>query len=452
MNDKKNDKPVEMPARGRPRKKDNNVEQVFKNDYLHKNMYSSSMGYLSRENSQEEMNIGSMCPYNIGEESSLLEQFTKIGDVFNNSNMKDKEEVSQVSPKEVQNGKTNYIYNSSPSIMNSRSPDVISSNNSKRFESINNNNLNGLRMSESNYNMSPHQANSIMTQKMNNNMSPRQDNISTSYQQHYSPNQFIQQQYIPQQGYPKQPYIPPHYEEKHKQHFQQNFFSKQDPSDQVDRRSSIYYDGNKGTVFSPYYTNSRPNINSANYYKPPQNPNFFRQSPNYFRPSINQADLIENSWTYKKKRKNNPIMWNYVKNSGDGFQPLIHPSKYSSLDYIQGNDIFSRKHNLERDCNNTILPLFLNSNKELNEEYSQVINNFKGKVSELDFTNVTVHQLKLLMREFGLNHTGKKNELIDRAKSTLKKIDVSVTNAKKRATEEAKEENKEEDDYENVFF
>lgn len=423
MNEKKNDKPVEMPARGRPRKRDYSVDPVFKNDFMHKPMFNSPQGFTNRENSQEEMNLSSMCPYNVGDQSILLDQFNKIGDVFNSSNGQ-RDEKYQISPKDVQNSKMNHFYNSSSQAME-RNPDLLSPNINHRIE--------GLGINEQNY------QNNNMMHKMNN--MPVYDNSSNNYQQ------YSQHQNMQPGGYSQFQFSPPLYDEQ-----QKPAFYNQDPSNMIDRRTSIYQEYNKGNN-TQYYTNSRPKLNNVGYYKSPQNPNFFRQNQNYFRTPLLNDDHIENSWIYKKKRKNNnPIMWNYVKNGVDNFQPLVHPSKYSSLDYIQGNDIFSRRSSSERDCNNTILPLFLNSNKELNDEYLKVINNFQKRVSELDFTNVTVHQLKLLMREFGLNHIGKKNELIDRAKNTLKKIDISITNAKKRENEEEKLETKEDDDYENVFF
>jgi hypothetical protein len=135
-------------------------------------------------------------------------------------------------------------------------------------------------------------------------------------------------------------------------------------------------------------------------------------------------------WMNRKKRKNNPLLWQYIKTNQTFHPNVIHPSKYSSLDFIQGNDAGQKTYlgaikrtPPEKDNSNSILPLFLSSNKEMTEDFKSVIQNFKSAFSALDFSNVTVHQLKNLMKEFGLNHTGKKNELIERLQNTLKKID-----------------------------
>jgi hypothetical protein len=161
-------------------------------------------------------------------------------------------------------------------------------------------------------------------------------------------------------------------------------------------------------------------------------------------------------WMSRKKRKNNPLLWQYIK-SNQAFHPnVIHPSKYSSLDFIQGNDAGQKtylgtiKRTLpEKDNSNSILPLFLSSNKEMTEDFRTVIQNFKSALDVLDFNNVTVHQLKSLMKEFGLNHTGKKNELIERLQSTLKKIDGKEEEAR---MPEKIERRGSEDDFGYYFF
>lgn len=163
------------------------------------------------------------------------------------------------------------------------------------------------------------------------------------------------------------------------------------------------------------------------------------------------------SWMNRKKRKNNPLLWQYIKSNQTFHPSIIHPSKYSSLDFIQGVDS-SQKMYLgsvkrtppERNSGNSIFPLFLNSNKEITDEFKDVVQNFRNSVNELDFNNVTVQQLKNLMKEFGLNHTGKKNELIERLQGILKKIDRKE--AQKPEDKHTQEKPKESDDFGFYFF
>ncbi|EEQ81697.1 hypothetical protein NCER_101771 [Vairimorpha ceranae BRL01] len=387
MNEKKDDKPIEMPSRGRPRKKYHNIDSVFNNDFMHKSMYNSSMGF---DTSTEEMSLGSMCPYNTRDDSKLLEQFNKIGDVINKRS--DQNVVNK-----IDESKKEHPFNITDDSSQINPRDIQNSHNSFIDSSIN---------SEDNIKNINHKMRTPI------------------FQYPQSPFQY---------SHPKMPFS--QFEDYNK-----NFFCKQDPSDIEDKRS-IYYEHK----IPSYYTNFRPVLNTSNFFNPSQN---YIRPQSFYRP----PDDFDSPWGYKKKRKNNPILWQYVKNFNDNYQSIIHPSKYSSLDYIQGTDIFNRRGMNERECNNSVLPLFLNSNKELNDEYKQIIKNFQKRVKELDFTNVTVHQLKLLMREFGLNHTGKKNELIERAKQTLIKIDVACNAAHKKVNEENKSEEQIDEEYENVFF
>lgn len=364
MNDKQNDKPIEMPSRGRPRKKDHSMDSVFNNDFMHKQMFNPSFSF---DTSTEEINLGRMCPYNTRDENEILEQFNRIGDVIENNRIpdpyKNKDDISQISPNDIQNNKMKY-------------PEF-------NFEY------------------------------------QKQRKMPNTFQTQYS--SFNIPQYNP-------------YEEN-------KYFNRMEKIEQNNVRQQLYDQRPPS-----YYTNSRPVLNISNFYKPPQT---------YMRPlaPYRTPDEIDSAWAYKKKRKSNPILWQYVKNPGDPFNSIIHPSKYSSLDYIQGNDLYNNRIHNEREYNNSILPLYLNSNKELNEEYKQIVANFQRRVNELDFTNVTVHQLKLLMKEFGLNHTGKKNELIDRAKQTIKKIEATSNEKFRRKNESFQSDEKiDEDDYENVFF
>ncbi|ELQ76544.1 putative DNA-binding SAP protein [Trachipleistophora hominis] len=138
-----------------------------------------------------------------------------------------------------------------------------------------------------------------------------------------------------------------------------------------------------------------------------------------------------NPWMNKKKRKNNPLLWQYIKQHQDFYPGIMHPSKYSSLDFVQGMNktqkmylgSIKRMPIIEKNNSNSILPLYLNSasileNSMHHTEFMRVSKSFFARIKNLDYENVTVQQLKNIMKEFGLNHTGKKIDLIERVKST----------------------------------
>ncbi|AFN83207.1 hypothetical protein EROM_061150 [Encephalitozoon romaleae SJ-2008] len=176
----------------------------------------------------------------------------------------------------------------------------------------------------------------------------------------------------------------------------------------------------------------------------------------HFQQRYMDTPVQGNVWMNRKKRKSNPLLWQYIK-SNQGIHPgIVHPSKYSSLDFIQGVDDSQkvylgamRRSSPERSNGNSIFPLFLNSNKGVTDEFKEVVQNFRNSINELDFNNVTVQQLKSLMKEFGLNHTGKKNELIERLRDILKKIDGKEAH---KPEEQVQEKTKEVDDFEFYFF
>lgn len=183
----------------------------------------------------------------------------------------------------------------------------------------------------------------------------------------------------------------------------------------------------------------------------------FRNPVQQGYPSSGNIGQNSSSWMNRKKRKNNPLLWQYIKTNQTFHPSIIHPSKYSSLDFIQGADNGQKMYlgsvkrpSSEKGNGNSIFPLFLNSNKELTDEFKGVVQNFRNSISELDFGNVTVQQLKNLMKEFGLNHTGKKNELIERLQGILKKIDGKE--AQKPEEQQLQERSKEPDDFGFYFF
>ncbi|TBU15270.1 hypothetical protein CWI40_070210 [Ordospora colligata] len=186
--------------------------------------------------------------------------------------------------------------------------------------------------------------------------------------------------------------------------------------------------------------------------------------PDYSLMEYGQQQYIDSSmqgsaWMNRKKRRNNPLMWQYIKTNQTFYPSIVHPSKYSSVDFVQGMEDSQRMYlgglrraSAEKDNGNSSFPLFLNSNKASPNDFKEVIQNFKNSVSELDFNNVTVQQLKGLMKEFGLNYSGKKNELIERLQEILAKIDDRQdANPEDQQPHEIPKE-KEADDFEFYFF
>nr|AHW68387.1 hypothetical protein NP_07D02 [Nosema pernyi] len=247
-----------------------------------------------------------------------------------------------------------------------------------------------------------------------------------------------------------------------------NRFLQQGPSYENMRRPSNPYNYNQ--QWNPYLQQDHYQNEQPNYLQP--DPFLHHEQPNYLPPTRGEPDfpydqspsytdginlIGSGPWYSRKKRKTNPLLWQYSRNANNSGQAVMHPSKYSSLDYIQGTETNTmpfhspKRMQPERDPNNTVLALFLSSNKELTDEFKDVVNNFKQNIREIDFTNVTVQQLKIFMKKFGLNHTGKKNELIDRLKNTLHRIDSKCTG--KKTTETSKNTSVEkEDEYGYYFF
>lgn len=146
-----------------------------------------------------------------------------------------------------------------------------------------------------------------------------------------------------------------------------------------------------------------------------------------FEPNPNNP-LFQNysMWVNRKKRKNNPLLWQYI-NQGHSF---VHPSKYSNLDYVHKKMYLGTITQIPIEKNNhQILPLFLNSTSNT-PEFMKIGSIFLERTRGLNYDNVTVMQLKNLMKEFGLCHNGKKTELIERVKATVEKIELKMNNKK----------------------
>lgn len=168
-----------------------------------------------------------------------------------------------------------------------------------------------------------------------------------------------------------------------------------------------------------------------------------------FRNPIGSLDQLKSQVYYriKKRRRLNSGTWNL----GDNLS-MIHPARLSSLEFVSGCGAAGSPY--VPAC--TSLPLILNSGGEMAPENIGVAQNFKKVTGSIDFNNVTVFQLKQLMRDYGLNHAGKKNDLIDRIKSTLQEIDCLFKGYKKGPRdirrESPEEDKKEEIVYDKFFF
>ncbi|KAM0673174.1 hypothetical protein GVAV_003337 [Gurleya vavrai] len=168
-------------------------------------------------------------------------------------------------------------------------------------------------------------------------------------------------------------------------------------------------------------------------YPQPDYPNVHYKdiSPNHF--------MSENPWLNRKKRKTSPLLWNYLNKNRSAVSSMI-PTQASHIEFMKGHKAFighlKKPMNTteKKIVNYTILPLLLNSNYYDNnvnsEEFILISNAFNKKIENIDYENITVQQLKTIMKEFGLNHTGKKVELIERMKETSDKINVKMQNVK----------------------
>lgn len=255
-----------------------------------------------------------------------------------------------------------------------------------------------------------------------------------------------------QDGYP---YDRKMYEEpkqimhRHQNDFNQNIHDKQSQSIYNQQRQLEYHketqnrflESKQSENIDPYYqddelsyrNNSNANYEAINEFDDSQ---FYNMRKKESKNLYSYADHFMNpGWMQRKKRKNNPYLWQYIKKQENGH--LCPPSEYSSLEYVKSLEKKGKKvylGTLKRpsytekiQCNNTILPLFLNSSSSYEsstsrQEFDKIAKTFLSKIEFLDYENVTVQQLKILMKEFGLSHTGKKLELIDRMKQTASMI------------------------------
>ncbi|KAM0680976.1 hypothetical protein GINT2_000758 [Glugoides intestinalis] len=89
----------------------------------------------------------------------------------------------------------------------------------------------------------------------------------------------------------------------------------------------------------------------------------------------------------------------------------FHPSKLSSFEFVHGGP-----QSTPKTVGNT--ENFVFSPRQIPEN-GRIIESFRKQVNRIDFDNVTVHELKSMMKNYGLNPNGKKKDMIDRIKNTM---------------------------------
>jgi hypothetical protein len=136
----------------------------------------------------------------------------------------------------------------------------------------------------------------------------------------------------------------------------------------------------------------------------PKLSNHSASDPALFRnPIYFQSNFNPNAYNrVKRRRRLNSNTCNYT---------TFHPSKLSSIDYVFGN-----LNNKQPEKPDLISPVANNS------ENAKHFENLKKKINGIDFDNITVLELKTLMKDFGVNPNGKKQEMIDRLQKKIKEL------------------------------
>ncbi|KAI5191024.1 hypothetical protein NECID01_1254 [Nematocida sp. AWRm77] len=138
------------------------------------------------------------------------------------------------------------------------------------------------------------------------------------------------------------------------------------------------------------------------------------------------------AWTQKKKKRVSPIFWGCPVGEKDSEYPrdvqaYIHAPVENKTQKLCLGVIKKFAITQEKNTMNSILPLYLNATTNFEgstqkAEFLKISHNFVEKVDGIDYEALTVQQLKSIMKEFGLNYTGKKQELIARIHQTYQKI------------------------------
>ncbi|KAI5186155.1 hypothetical protein NEHOM01_1320 [Nematocida homosporus] len=145
-----------------------------------------------------------------------------------------------------------------------------------------------------------------------------------------------------------------------------------------------------------------------------------------------EPSMHVDAWGMKKKRRSSSMFWNYMHGEREVGYPndtlpfLKRPSEANPQKLFLG--VIKKPAVLyEKNTTNSILPLYLNSTTSFEgptqkSEFMKISKSFIERVGGIEFESLTVQQLKGIMKEFGLNYTGKKQELIGRIRQTYQKI------------------------------
>lgn len=167
---------------------------------------------------------------------------------------------------------------------------------------------------------------------------------------------------------------------------------------------------------------------------------------NFQRPFINTPDRLLFRNPVLQQNNFNPLAYNKIKRRRRAGTNLwytssnilpFHPSKLSSLEFVHGGISATPK----------LTNLGMASGQT--SEYLKIVEKFKRQIRNLDFDNITVHELKNIMKDYGLNPNGKKKEMIDRIINTLK--DLGIKGEENNNTSQALE-TKKDSSYDRYFF
>lgn len=107
---------------------------------------------------------------------------------------------------------------------------------------------------------------------------------------------------------------------------------------------------------------------------------------------------------------------------------MMHPSQLSSIDYVFGS-LNSETQGGYGSNEYYDSPLGMLSPDKGKGEATRSTESFKKKVNSIDFDNITVLELKSLMKNFGVNPNGKKQEMIERLQRKLKELEPDTSSS-----------------------
>ncbi|KAI5166845.1 hypothetical protein NEIRO02_1467 [Nematocida sp. AWRm79] len=173
---------------------------------------------------------------------------------------------------------------------------------------------------------------------------------------------------------------------------------------------------------------------------------FNQMAPSQYSPIYmdkSEQGAYVDAWYTKKRRRTYNAPWGYTTSpEREGYE--AEPIQYQSPPH----ELKKKKMCLgvlkkipvpqEKSTVNSVLPLYLNATTSFEGpgqriEFLKISHNFMARVQGIDYSSLTVQQLKSLMKEFGLPYTGKKHELIDRLLKTVDKIQKKQNQEKSNA-------------------